>query len=266
MSRTRALLASVVLLLCAHCSSVAPNADPSVVKMLAPTGSLRIAAYLGSPTSLLRDPVSGDTKGVAVDLGRSMAQRLGVPATVVELRNNAETLAALKEGRADFIFTNATPARAKDVDFSPPLLNVDQGYLVPKDSSLDSVAAVDRQGVRIGVMRGSTSEREIPRIVSAATVVPVASLKDGASMLIEGALDAFATNKAILNEMSDNVPGSRILQGAYGREALAIGIPKGRQQALPWVREFVNAVQANGEVTRAVQRAGLRGTTPAESD
>jgi len=268
MSRIRtppAVLAIALSLLCSHCTTVTQKPEPSVVRTLAPTGSLRIAVYVGSPTSMVRNPQTGETKGVAVDLGRAMAERLGVPSALVEFPNNAEVLAAVKEGRADFAFTNATPARALDIDFSPALLSVEQGYLVPGGSSLDSATVVDQPGVKIGVTRGSTSERELPRIVKAATVVTVPSLKDAAQMLREGALDVYATNKAILHELSDSLPGSRVLPGAYGRESVAIGIPKGREQALPWLRQFVDEVKTTGQVARAVERAGLRGTTPADS-
>src|SRR5882724_13541597 len=112
MSRTRTPLAALAValsLLGAHCTSLPSNPPPSVVRTLAATGSLRIAVYLGSPTSLVRDPVTEETKGVAVDLGRAMAERLGVPFILVEFPNNADALAAVKQARADFAFTNATP-------------------------------------------------------------------------------------------------------------------------------------------------------------
>lgn len=267
--RTRtplAFLAIALSLLCAHCTGVPQRPDPSVVTTLAPTGALRVAVYLGSPTSLVRNPQTGETKGVALDLGRAMADALGVPSVLVEFPTNAEALAAVKDTRADFAFTNATPARANDMDFSPAVFGVEQGYLVPQGSSLDSATAVDQRGTRIGVTRGSTSERELARIVKAATVVPVPTLKDAARMLTDGALDAYATNKAILYELSDSVPGSRVLPGAYGREAFAIAVPKGRDAALPWLRKFVGDAQAKGQVKRAVERAGLRGTSPPEAN
>jgi polar amino acid transport system substrate-binding protein len=47
-------------------------------------------------------------------------------------------------------------------------------------------------------------------------------------MLSQGRLNAFATNKAILFEMSDSLPGSRVLDGRWGVEHLAIAIPKNR--------------------------------------
>jgi polar amino acid transport system substrate-binding protein len=262
--RTRVAVLVVALAFVVACTTAPPRLDPAIASTLAPTGTLRIAVYPGSPTSMVRDATTGEVKGVAVDLGRTMAEKLGVPASVIETRSNAEVLAALKEARADFAFTNSTPVRARDMDFSPAVLFVEQGYLVPFSSMFDSADAVDRAGTRIGVTRGSTSERELPQLLKSATVVPVASLQDAARMLREGALDALATNKAILNEVADSVPGSRILPGTYGRESLAIAIPKGRDVALPWLREFVNEIKASGTVTQAVQRAGVRGTRLAD--
>ena len=91
-------------------------------------------------------------------------------------------------------------------------------------------------------------------------MVRTRSLASAVEMLSSGKLDAFATNKAILFEMSDQVTGSRILYGRYGLESLAIGIPKGREAAMPFVRRFVSDAQVNGIVAGAVERAGLRGT------
>jgi cobalt-zinc-cadmium efflux system outer membrane protein len=44
-------------------------------------------------------------------------------------------------------------------------------------------------------------------------------------------------------------------------ESLAIGIPKGREAGLPWLRQFAEAARADGTVKRAAERSGLRGTS-----
>jgi polar amino acid transport system substrate-binding protein len=79
-------------------------------------------------------------------------------------------------------------------------------------------------------------------------------------MLGAGKVEAFATNKATLFEMSDELSGSRVLAGRWGLESFAIGIPKGREAAMPFVSSFVSEAKSNGAVARAVERAGLRGT------
>jgi polar amino acid transport system substrate-binding protein len=250
---------AVVSLWLAACAGVAPAPDAQARQALAPTGKLRVALYAGSPTSLVRDPATGETKGVGLDLGAALAARLGVPVELLEFASNAQALEALKAARADFAFTNATAARARDMDFSPAVLEVEQGYLVAQGSPL-TVATMDRPGVRVGVSRGSTSEGVLARQLKNATVTGAPTIAAGAQMLALGKIDAFATNKAILFEMSDGLPGSRVLEGRYGLETFAVAIPKGREPGWDALRRFVAEARSEGVVKRAVGRAGLRGT------
>jgi tripartite-type tricarboxylate transporter receptor subunit TctC len=47
-------------------------------------------------------------------------------------------------------------------------------------------------------------------------------------MLQQGRIEVFATNKGILFEMADELPGAQVLPGRWGFENLTIAIPKGR--------------------------------------
>lgn len=247
-----------VLGLAGGCATTPAGPGEGVVKALAPAGKLRVGLYPGSPTSMVKD-ASGETRGVSHDLGRELASRIGVPFEPVVFQNNAKLLDAAKAGEVDLVFTNATPARAAFLDFTPTVLDVEQGYLVPSGSHITTAKEVDRAGIRVGVSQGSTSQGVLGRDLKQAEVVPVASLKAGADMLAGGALHAYATNKAILFELSDQSPGSRVLEGRWGVEVFAIGIPKGRDLALPTVRRFADAARSEGLVKRAAERAGLRG-------
>jgi polar amino acid transport system substrate-binding protein len=261
--RTFLQVIALALATLAGCAGVPATPDPAARQALAPTGKLRVGLYPGTPTSIIGDPASGTAKGVGFDLGRELASRAGVPFEPIVYSKNAEVLAAVKSGAVDLVFTNATPARMKDMDFSPIVLLVEQGYLVPPGSGVVAPADVDRAGVRIGVSEGSTSETTLSRELKNASIVRTSSLKAAVDMLTTGKLDAFATNKATLYEMSDELPGSRVLAGRWGLESFALGIPKGREAAMPLVGRFVTDAKAGGSVSRAVQRAGLRGTVPA---
>ena len=57
-----------------------------------------------------------------------------------------------------------------------------------------------------------------------------------------------------------NYPVRVCSNGRWGLESFAIGIPKGREAALPLLSSFVGEAKADGAVARAVERAGLRGT------
>lgn len=257
-SAVHVVVLAVALL--AGCASVSTPQDPAEMQALAPTGKLRVGLYPGTPTSIIGDPASGNAKGVGFELGRELARQAGIAFEPVVFPRNAEVLAAAKSGSVDMVFTNATPARRQDMDFSPTVLQVEQGYLVPADSTIHALEEIDRAGIRVGVSEGSTSEATLSRAFRNATVVRTPSLKAAIEMLATGKLQAFATNKATLFEMSDELPGSRVLAGRWGLENFAIGIPKGREAAMPFVSRFVSDAKANGVAARAVERAGLRGT------
>jgi polar amino acid transport system substrate-binding protein len=226
---------------------------------LAPAGKLRVGVYPGSPLSMVRDRVSGEFHGLTIDLGKHLASRLDIPLELATYQRIAEVLAGIKAQDVDFTISNATPARAADAAFSQTLLSLELGYLVAAASKVKSIAGVDLPGVRVGVAMGSTSERTLPNMFDQAIVVSAPNLELAIAMLQRGELDVFATNKPILFEMSDAMPGSRVLDGRWGEEHIAIAIPKGRDQAMQYLRRFVDDVRTNGVLAQIADRAGLRG-------
>jgi len=214
---------------------------------------------------MIRDPKSGETKGVSFDLGKELAKRLGVAFEPVEYPRLAKVLEALKSGQVDFTVTNATAERAKVVDFTPPVLGLELGYLVLPGSPVSTLADVDRPGIRVGVSQGSSSQGVLTREFKHAQVVPAPNLKSAGEMLSQRKVDAFATNKGILFQMSDSLPDARVLDGRWGLEHMAIAIPKGRDQGMAYMRAFAEDVTAEGLVARAAGRAGLRGTVTIHS-
>jgi polar amino acid transport system substrate-binding protein len=239
-----------------------PGFDAS--KVLAPTGRLRVGAVAGSPLSMTTDAATDETHGLSIDLGREFARRLGVPFVQRNYQRIAEVLAAMKAGDVDFTISNATPARAVDVDFSPTLISLELGYLVPAASPIATMSDVDRPGLRIGVTQGSTSQRTIPSLLPNAVVTPAQNSGHAVEMLERSEIDLFATNKPTLFQMSDQMPGARVLDGRWGVEHIAIAIPKGRETALEYLRRFVEEVQTGGLLAAAVERVGLRGLVKAQ--
>lgn len=231
-----------------------------VRQALAPSGVLRVGVYPGSPTSWVKDPKTGESVGIALDLGKGMAKRLDVPVQVLQFDRVAQVLDALKDGKVDMTFTNATAVRAKDMDFTEPLVRLELGYLVIGSSPLKSLNDVDQAGMRVGVSQGSSSQGVLTQRFKLAKVVPAESLAQAQILLNTQQIDAFATNKGILFEMSDVLPGSRVLSGRWGLENLAIAIPKGREIGRSFVENFAKEVSRSGELDKAVQRSGLRGT------
>lgn len=255
-SRRRALGLAAALL--ALSFGAAKAADADLVHLLAPSGHLRAGLYPGTPTSILTDNKS-EPRGVGFEIGRALAQRLGVPYEPVVFAKNAEVLEAVRTGAVDVVFTNASAARARTMDFGPAYLEIELGYLVPPGSPLADLHDLDSDGQRIGVTAGSTSDGTLSRDLQKAEVVRAATLKDGRALLASRQIDAFATNKATLFEMAEQLPGARVLDGRWGVERHAIGIPKGRETALGFLGQFTSEIKSTGLVRAAVERAGLKG-------
>lgn len=233
-------------------------------ELLAPAGKLRIGVYIGSPLSMVQDPRTGQAHGLSLDLGKELARRLGVPAEPVVYQRMAEVLGAIKAGDVDFTISNATPVRALDAAFSQTLLSLELGYLVPAHSPIADISDIGKSGIRVGIARGSTSERTLPEILPNASLVATQDLQQAIQMLTRRELDAFATNKPILFEMSDRIPGSQVLEGRWGLEHLAIAIPKGRDSGMAFVRKFVEEARSGSLLAQAAQRAGVRGAVSTE--
>jgi polar amino acid transport system substrate-binding protein len=187
-----------------------------------------------------------------------------VPYEQVEFPRIAEVLVALKAGQVDMALANASPARAKDFEWTPPVLLIELGYLVMPGSPVTTISDIDRPGIRVGVTEGGTTHRELAHTLKFAKVVPAATLNVAIEMLSQHSIDTYTTNKANLYQMSDRLPDTRVLDGRWGIEHLSLAIPKGRGQGMAYVGAFVEDARADGLITRAAQRAGLRGAVDAE--
>ena len=113
------MTASLGLLL-TGCAGMSTAPTPEARQALAPTGKLRVGLQLGSPHNVIRDPVSGEMKGVGFDLGKELARRMGVPFEPVLYPSVGALLDGGKSGAWDVAFVGFSPARAKEWDFTAP--------------------------------------------------------------------------------------------------------------------------------------------------
>ena len=233
--------------------------------LIAPSGALRVGLYPGSPNSFIASEPPAEHKGIGYELGRALARRLDLAFEPVIFKMNGDVLAAAKKSQIDFLLANATPVRNEYLAFSKPVLMIDQGYLVTANSKINSIDLIDQPDIKVGVSAGSTSESVLPCLLQYARIISVKNLHDAAEKMRNGELAAFATNKAILFELSDQLPGSQVLKGAWGLEKISIGIPIARNMALPYIQSFVDDIQKSSFITQAAMRAGLRGITPDHS-
>jgi polar amino acid transport system substrate-binding protein len=228
------------------------NAPPDVVKSLAPTGRLRVALNLGNIVLVQVDEKTGAQKGVTVDLARELGGRLGVPVDFTTFDGAGKTFEALKGGSIDIVFLAIEPVRAADVAFTAPYVLIEGVYMVPKDSPLKAVAEVDREGVRIGVNKGSAYDLYLTRTLKHAKLVRGES---GVDLFVDEKLEAAAGVKQPMVAYARTNPSVRLLDGRFMEIRQAMGTPQGRDAGARWLHGFVEEMKASGFVADALKRS-----------
>jgi polar amino acid transport system substrate-binding protein len=237
-----------------------------LTRRLITAGKLRVALQLGSPHNVIRDPVSGEMKGVGYDLGKELARRVGVPFEPVFYPSVGALLDAGKAGAWDVAFVGFSPARAKEWDFTALHMEVEFGYLVPGGSSISTMADVDRPGIRVAVQEKSQPDIFLSRTLKNGIVVRASSLAGTVDVLRSGRADAIFSIKPSLFEISNQLPGSKVLDGQPGIDPHAMALPKGRDPALAYARRFIEEAKSSGLVKAAIERAGMRGAAVASRE
>lgn len=252
-------ITGTLLLLLGGCAVIDAAPAPEMRQALAPTGKLRVGLIMGAPISVIQEPPSGEMKGVGFDLGKELAKRMRVPFEPVVYRSSRALIDSAKSGQWDVTFVTVNPGRAKVIDFTAPLLEIEFGYLVPSGSSISRLADVDRPGIRVAVQEKGAVDALVSSVLKNAQIVRGPGVTAGLQMLKSGKADVAAANKPSLFEMSNQLPGSLVLDGAFATEQAAMGIPKERENGIPYMQKFVEDAKSEGLIKAAIERAGLRG-------
>jgi polar amino acid transport system substrate-binding protein len=263
MKFARARLAAISFAAVAAAASAAEPPSPAALKDLAPTGKLRATFIASNPVHVFKE-ANGELRGPAVDLGRELARRLGVPFEPIGHPRAADIVASAKTGSWDLAFLAVDPERADVVDFSPAYLEAHNEYLAPAGSRVASFAEADRSGVRIGVGQRDAVDLHLTRTLKHAQLVRNAGGTSGALELVRtGKVDLYAANRQRLDEMLEQLPGARLLDGSVLAVRQAIALPKGHAAGLAFVEAFVAEAKASGLVAQSIARSGLRGVNVA---
>ena len=228
---------------------------------LAPGGTLRVGLFRTNPNYVIQGLPEGQWEGVAVDIARALADRLGATFEPVAYRTVDEILAG--RGSAwNVAFMGIEAGRLEILDFSPAYMHTENSYIVPSGSGLMTIADVDRAGVKVGAQGRTVQQNFLKTALKQATLVEIRSVSDGVGQeLGAGKLDAVAGGRDQLETLAQKMPGHRVLPGTFYSVRLGMATPKGRSAGAAYVAEFIREMKASGAVARAIERAKLRGAT-----
>jgi polar amino acid transport system substrate-binding protein len=225
-----------------------------IVSELAPTGVLRAAINMGNFLLVTGRSPSGDPEGVAPDMAREIASRLGVPVIYVPFARPGELADAAGSGVWDIGLIGAEPARAEKIAFTPAYVEIEATYLVPAASPLNSIAEVDRAGVRIAVTARSAYDLWLERNIKHAKLVRSEGGDATFKQFVDQKLEALAGLRPRLLEDAQKLPGARILDGQFAAVQQAVGTARNNTAAASFLHDFVEEAKKSGLVARLIER------------
>jgi len=237
--------------------------SPDVISDLVPTGVLRAGINLSNFLLVTGTSPAGDPEGVAPDLAREVATRLGVPLKYVPFKTPGELADAAASNVWDIGLIGAEPQRAETISFSPAYAEIEATYLVPSGSALKTIADVDAPGVRIAVTGRAAYGLWLDRNIKHATLIRSETLDSAYQQFVGEKLDALAGLRPRLLSDLEKLPGARIVDGRFTSVQQAIGTPRKNTKAIAFLRDFVEEAKASGMVQRFIDRHKVRGLSVA---
>jgi polar amino acid transport system substrate-binding protein len=230
---------------------------------LAPRGALRVGLNMSNFLLVTADPKGGAPTGIVPDLSAEIAARLGVPLAWVPYKDAGLLANGANADEWDIAFMGAEPERARIISFTAAYVEIEATYLVPADSAIQSLAEVDRPGVRIAVAARAAYELFLSRTLKHAELVKAEGIEGSFQLFAGGKFDALAGLKPRLMQDQARFPGARILPGRFTAIQQAIATPSNRPQAVAFLKAYAEEIKANGTVARLMARHGVRGLSVA---
>jgi polar amino acid transport system substrate-binding protein len=259
-----AALAVALLLIAFGCAAPpsGPAVTPDVRAQLAPGGPLRVALLGQNP--LFVNPGSGPVSGVAVDLGRELASRIGVPFEPVRYEGVGAMVEGASKNEWDIAFLGIDPERAAVMNFTAAYIYGENTFLLAPGLAARIPADLDRPGRTVVAISRSVQEVWLRQNFRNATLISSATGASALQLLKDGKVDAVASQALTLANGAKAIPGSRLMEGSFLDSSIGLAVPRGRPAGHAYAYQFIEDMKASGAVREALGRANVTGARVAE--
>jgi polar amino acid transport system substrate-binding protein len=227
---------------------------------IAPTGKLRVALGISAAGGAFwcTKTESGGYAGVPVDLGKALAEQIGVPVEYVAYPNSGQVTDAAGKGAWDVTFLPQDPERETKMSFGPVYEVADATYIVKAGSAVTDFASLDQPDVKVVAVNNTTTMRGAQAHLKNVRVTGYQTYDEIFSLLKNGEVDAFALSRDQLNAMAKKIPGTKVLDETFKKTVTAIAVPLNHPQALAFVTKFMTEAASDGTLRKAYDNNGLK--------
>jgi ABC-type amino acid transport substrate-binding protein len=218
-------------------------------------GKIKIGVKYDVPPFGFRNPQTNDIEGFDVDLGRRIAEELGVEPEFIEAVSD-NRIPFLQDGSADLILSTMTinAERDEEIEFSEPYF-VARGRILVRGDNSDIQGVDDLAGKKVCTALGSTYEDTLKREAPDAELRLVDSYSECTELLQNEAVDAISTDDVILTGMIIQDDTLKLVEGdELTTEPYGAGIKEGDREFQAFVTEVVAEWKRDGGWQRAYDK------------
>ena len=216
-------------------------------------GEITIGVKFDVPPFGFKNPLTNEVEGFDVDIGRFIAEELGVEPKFIEAISD-NRIPFLEKGTVDLILSTMTinAERDTEIDFSQPYYIAQGRILVPKGSDIKGLE--DLGGNKVCTALGSTYEETIRERAPDADLQLVDLYSECLELLQTDAIDAISTDDVILTGMiiqddSLQMVGNRLTVEPYG-----VGIKEGDKGMQRFVDSVLRKIEEDGRWEETYQK------------
>jgi glutamate transport system substrate-binding protein len=217
-------------------------------------GEIKIGVKYDVPPFGFQNPQSNEIEGFDVDLGRAIAERLGVEPNFIEAISD-NRIPFLMDGTVDIVLSTMTINQERDteIDFSEPYYIARGRILVPQGSDIQGVD--DLAGKRVCTALGSTYEETLKEQAPEADLRLVDSYSECLELIQNGAVDAVSTDDVILTGMIIQDDSLQLVEAdPLTTEPYGVGIKQGETEVQDFVNQVIADYKSDGRWAEAYEK------------
>jgi len=243
MTKLMAIAAALLLTVAGPAAVQAQSIDDLLAK-----GKVMIGVNSAAPPFSFVNP-SGEVEGYDIDVGKALAEHLGVTPEFTPYATAAR-IPALESGKVDMIIgtLTPTPARARVVMFTMPYVTFTTNVVADGTAEIDGFD--DLADKTVAVARGTPQEAAL--VAAAPDSTKIARFDNDAvaiQALASGQADATVVPATIYGEFKKGQPDTKLeLKFQVARQFMSIAVRKDAFELRQWLNTVLSFMRGNGQL------------------
>ncbi len=217
-------------------------------------GEITIGVKYDVPPFGFKNPRTGAIEGFDVDIGKAIAQELGVKPKFIEAISD-NRIPFLKDGTADLILSTMTinAERDQEIDFSDPYF-IARGRILVKKSDTAIKGVDDLAGKEVCTVLGSTYEETLKKQAPKAKRRLVDTYSECLELIQNGAVEAESTDDVILTGHIIQDDSLKLVGAPLTTEPYGAGIKEGDSAFRTFVNDVLTTFKDDGRWETTYQK------------